>query len=90
IIVTADHGNADAMVERDKRSGEVLRRDDGTPKPRTSHSLNPVPCHVWAPGRALRLRALETPGLASVAATVCDLMGFEAPEAFERSLLDVS
>ncbi len=90
LIVTADHGNADAMVERDKKTGEMLRRTDGTPKPRTSHSLNPVPCHVWAPGRPLRLRAPDAPGLSSIAATVCDLMGYVAPEAFDPSLLDGS
>jgi 2,3-bisphosphoglycerate-independent phosphoglycerate mutase len=40
-IVTADHGNADNMVE-----------DDGGPN--TAHSLNPVPLIVTVPGVSLR------------------------------------
>ncbi len=40
-IVTADHGNADHMLE-----------DDGSPN--TAHSLNPVPLIVTVPGLPLR------------------------------------
>jgi len=40
-IVTADHGNADHMLE-----------DDGSPN--TAHSLNPVPLIVTVPGLSLR------------------------------------
>ena len=43
-LVTADHGNADEMYERDKdgRDRRATRRRAG-PSPKTSHSLNPVP-----------------------------------------------
>jgi 2,3-bisphosphoglycerate-independent phosphoglycerate mutase len=41
LIVTADHGNADNMLE-----------PDGSPN--TAHSLNPVPVIVTAPGLGLR------------------------------------
>lgn len=87
ILVTADHGNADQMFERDKETGQWARRPDGSFKPRTSHSLNPVPCHIWAPGRELRLRPLAKPGLANVAATLLQLLGYQAPEDYEPSLL---
>ncbi len=87
ILVTADHGNADQMYERDKNSGGWARRPDGTFKPRTSHTLNPVPCHIWAPGRQLRLRPIARPGLANVAATLLQLLGYQAPEGYEPSLL---
>jgi 2,3-bisphosphoglycerate-independent phosphoglycerate mutase len=40
-VITADHGNADHMLE-----------DDGSPN--TAHSLNPVPLIVTAPGLTLR------------------------------------
>jgi 2,3-bisphosphoglycerate-independent phosphoglycerate mutase len=40
-VVTADHGNADHMLE-----------DDGSPN--TAHSLNPVPVIVTVPGLSLR------------------------------------
>lgn len=40
-VVTADHGNAEDMVKRDK-SGKPLRDKDGNVQPLTSHTLNPV------------------------------------------------
>ena len=40
-LITADHGNAEHMLE-----------DDGSPN--TAHSLNPVPVIVTVPGLALR------------------------------------
>lgn len=39
-LVTADHGNAEGMVQRDKK-GEPIK-DDGVPIPLTSHTLSPV------------------------------------------------
>ncbi|GAB4109816.1 MAG: 2,3-bisphosphoglycerate-independent phosphoglycerate mutase [Sandaracinaceae bacterium] len=88
-IVTADHGNADEMIERDKKSGALLRNADGSFKAKTSHTLSPVPCYLYAPGRGdLALDgALAKPGLANVAATVLELLGYEAPEDYARSLL---
>ena len=49
MVVTADHGNSDDMFEHDKKSGAVQRKADGTPRAKTSHSLNPVPCVVYDP-----------------------------------------
>ncbi|MFN7698740.1 MAG: 2,3-bisphosphoglycerate-independent phosphoglycerate mutase, partial [Deltaproteobacteria bacterium] len=51
VIVTADHGNADEMIERDKKSGTLQRNADGSYKAKTSHTLSPVPCFLFAPGR---------------------------------------
>ena len=39
-LVTADHGNAEGMVQRDKKGQPVM--DDGVPIPLTSHTLSPV------------------------------------------------
>jgi 2,3-bisphosphoglycerate-independent phosphoglycerate mutase len=88
LVVTADHGNADDMVERDAR-GAPLRAADGTPISRTSHTRNPVPFVLWDPGRpGLRLREdLPNAGLANVAATLMELLGYAAPEPFAPSLL---
>jgi 2,3-bisphosphoglycerate-independent phosphoglycerate mutase len=88
-IVTADHGNADEMIERDKKSGALLRNPDGSFKAKTSHTLSPVPCFLFAPGREDLVldRTLAAPGLANVAATVLELLGYRAPEDYERSLL---
>ncbi len=89
LVVTADHGNADEMYELDPRTGEPRTDPDGMPRAKTSHTLNPVPLHVYAPGLELRLRAdLERPGLANLAATVLQLMGYRAPDDYARSLLE--
>ena len=73
-IVTADHGNADHMLE-----------PDGSPN--TAHSLNPVPLIVTSPdGPPVALA--EEGILADVAPTALALLGLEQPEAMTgRSLL---
>jgi 2,3-bisphosphoglycerate-independent phosphoglycerate mutase len=71
-VVTADHGNAEQMLE-----------PDGSPN--TAHSLNPVPLIVTAPGVTL---ARDGGILADVAPTLLDLLGIEQPvEMTGRSLL---
>jgi 2,3-bisphosphoglycerate-independent phosphoglycerate mutase len=89
LLVTADHGNADEMYERDKKSGKPLVDASGRPKAKTSHTLSPVPLHLYAPGYPeLRLRGdLPAAGLANVAATVLHLLGYAAPADYEPSLL---
>ena len=88
LVVTADHGNADEMIERDKKSGSLQRHADGSPKAKTSHTLNAVPFHLFVPGREVALRTdIATPGLANVAATFLHLLGFAAPEYYEPSLI---
>jgi 2,3-bisphosphoglycerate-independent phosphoglycerate mutase len=86
LLVTADHGNADEMVERDKK-GNLQRGEGGRFKPKTSHSLNRVPCHLVGAPAGVGLRSDEEAGLANVAATVLDLLGEPVPAAYERSLL---
>ena len=49
MLITADHGNGDDMYEHDKKTGDVTLKADGTPKAKTAHSLNPVPCIVYDP-----------------------------------------
>ncbi len=70
-IVTADHGNADHMLE-----------PDGSPN--TAHSLSPVPLIVTAPGLTLRA---EGGILADVAPTVLDLLGVQRPPQMTGSSL---
>jgi 2,3-bisphosphoglycerate-independent phosphoglycerate mutase len=91
LIVTADHGNADDMLQPPTQVGGVA----GVRLPKTSHSLNLVPFVVVDPrevegGPRLVPPATRSdgPGLANVAATICELLGLAAPEAFEPSLLD--
>lgn len=88
-IVTADHGNADDMAQRDK-SGAPLRGSDGAVLPRTSHTLAPVPLCIGGPAvssSTLLRTDLAVPGLANVASTVIELLGFVPPADYEPSLL---
>ncbi len=88
LIVLADHGNADGMFERNKKTGELARNEDGSPKPKTSHTLNPVPFHVFAPDCKLTIDDQVTaPGLSNVAATILHLMGYAAPAGYDPSIL---
>lgn len=88
LVVTADHGNADCMFELDAKTGKPVAAARGGFKPKTSHTLNPVPLHVYAPGAKLALDPrVAQPGLANLAATVLQLMGYEAPADYQPGLL---
>ncbi|XP_047939058.1 2,3-bisphosphoglycerate-independent phosphoglycerate mutase-like isoform X1 [Salvia hispanica] len=91
-VVTADHGNAEDMVKRNKK-GEPLLDKDGNVQILTSHTLQPVPIAIGGPGLApgVRFRQdLPGAGLANVAATVMNLHGFEAPSDYEPTLIEVA
>jgi 2,3-bisphosphoglycerate-independent phosphoglycerate mutase len=89
LIVTADHGNADCMFEVDERTGAAITDAQGKIAVKTSHTLNPVPFYLYAPGQKLTLSAdaLGAP-LARVSATVLHLLGLEAPEDYAASLIE--
>ncbi len=88
LVVTADHGNADCMFELDAKTGKPVAAARGGFKPKTSHTLNPVPLHVFAPGAKLSLDPrIAKPGLANLAATVLQLLGYEAPADYQPGLL---
>jgi 2,3-bisphosphoglycerate-independent phosphoglycerate mutase len=48
-IITADHGNSDEMYERDADGEFSIDPATNRPRPRTSHSLNPVPLILYDP-----------------------------------------
>ena len=88
-LVTADHGNCEQMFEYTK-AGAVAYHEDKTPKPKTSHTLFPVPLTLFDPhGQAHGTLDLssQSAGLANVPATILDLLGFAAPEDFMPSLI---
>jgi 2,3-bisphosphoglycerate-independent phosphoglycerate mutase len=91
LVVTSDHGNADDMVER-TADGKPKRSAAGAAQWRTSHSLNPVPFYVLDfSGRCPSMRSgLNQAGLANVAATLLELMGYVPPTDFEPSLVEWS
>jgi 2,3-bisphosphoglycerate-independent phosphoglycerate mutase len=90
LVVTADHGNADEMFQRDKH-GRVMRDKQGQPVAKTSHTLNPVPFLIYDPMRGDRYeidpQRAQTAGIANVTATCLELLGYEAPDDLESSLL---
>ena len=87
-VITADHGNADEMYETDKK-GKVKTNADGSPKAKTSHTLNPVPCIIYDNHCADKYTVKEGEGfgLANVAATTVNLLGYDAPEMWCESLI---
>lgn len=90
-LITADHGNADEMYETDK-NGEIKKNKDGTFKAKTSHTLNPVPCYIYDNHYADAYQVKEdkgTFGLSDVAATMVNLMGYEAPDMWDPSLIEI-
>jgi 2,3-bisphosphoglycerate-independent phosphoglycerate mutase len=79
MIYTADHGNADVMyTER-----------DGIRSPMTAHTLNRVPFAIVDPNfdGEYRIAPPQGAGLANVAATVFNLLGFDAPDDYLPSLI---
>ncbi len=82
-VVTADHGNADVMYMVDK---------EGTRQVRTAHSLNPVPFVIDDCGYRgeYRMAALNRAGLSNVAATLLNLLGYQAPKGYDPSLITFS
>ncbi len=90
-LITADHGNADEMYEMDKK-GNPKADANGNYKAKTSHTLNPVPCILYnnVCPEAYTVKADEGKfGLSNVAATMVNLLGYEAPEIWDESIIDV-
>jgi len=80
-VVTADHGNAD----------EMFTVEGGNRVVKTAHTLNPVPLIIYDPdyqGEYTLRKDLEKPGLSNIAATVFRLLGWEAPNGYEPSLIE--
>lgn len=88
LIVTADHGNADEMLEKSK-NGEP-------PKPKTSHTLNPVPFFIYDKHSRHVIKDGAF-GLANVTPTVVQLLSQNHPDLlndpimkkWEQSMIDI-
>ena len=74
LLITADHGNCETML------------DPATGEPHTAHTTNPVPI-LWVARDAIGGR-LRDGNLADIAPTVLELMGLPQPvEMTGRSLI---
>ncbi|MBR6940809.1 MAG: 2,3-bisphosphoglycerate-independent phosphoglycerate mutase [Clostridia bacterium] len=76
VLITADHGNADEMLEKNKK-GEV--------QVRTAHSLNPVPFIIYS-DKEYTIKDGKY-GLANVAPTVAALFGLKPFDSWEESMI---
>jgi len=65
VILTADHGNCDQLV------------DSITGEPHTQHTTFPVPCLVMDPANPILSNGM---GISNIAPTLLQLMGVEKPE----------
>ncbi len=82
-VVTADHGNADQMFTIDKK---------GVKSVKTAHSLNPVPFIIYDPlyQGEYRMADIKEKGLSNIAATLLNLLGYEKPEDYDPSLIEMT
>ena len=78
LLITADHGNADEMLEANKK---------GVISVRTAHSLNPVPFIIVDDEIKYEIDTLVDGGLANVAPTVAKMFDLEYPTVWEKPLI---
>jgi 2,3-bisphosphoglycerate-independent phosphoglycerate mutase len=77
LLVTADHGNADEMYEKNKK-GELQIR--------TAHSLNPVPFIIYDKATHYEMKKGKF-GLANVAPTIASIFKLDKPKCWEESMI---
>ena len=80
LIITADHGNAEELFDKDNQ-------------PKTSHTTNLVPCIFYdnTPNREKYIKNdIKSAGLSNVAATIATMLGLETlPKSWRDSLIVV-
>ena len=78
MLVTADHGNADEMLEKNKKGDVAVR---------TAHSLNPVPFIIYDKDEKYEIKPSDNYGLANIAPTVAKMFGLAVPECWEEAMI---
>jgi len=90
MLVTADHGNADEMYELDKKTNAPAVSKDGQLKAKTAHTLNPVPCmfidDLYKDKYNVKNKDF---GLSNLAATFVNLLGYDAPDFWDESMIEL-
>lgn len=89
LLITADHGNCEILVERDAAGNPVLD-SAGVPVPKKSHTLSPVPFVVIDhSGRSLAVANVDSPGISNIAATLLLLLGQPVPTDYRPPLVSI-
>ena len=78
-IILADHGNAD----------EMFTLKNGVKEIKTAHSLNKVPFAILDSrnNTSYTSSKIQNAGLANVASTICNLLGYTEPQDYQPSLI---
>ena len=79
LLITADHGNVEEKLDK---KGKMV----------TSHTLNPVPCFIIDSQESdfcIDVTKIKEPGIANITATFINLLGFKAPDLYEKSLISL-
>jgi 2,3-bisphosphoglycerate-independent phosphoglycerate mutase len=96
LVVTADHGNCDEMFDAKATDfpdwqAKCRSTPEAEPKPKTSHTLAPVPFYIYDPrgdvSRQYLINQSITGTLANVANTSLVLMGLPTVAEYEPSLI---
>ncbi|MCL1858716.1 MAG: 2,3-bisphosphoglycerate-independent phosphoglycerate mutase [Oscillospiraceae bacterium] len=89
LIITADHGNADEMFEIDKKTNALAVDKNGKFNSRTAHTLNPVPCifidDFYKNKYTVKQKDFQ---LSNLAATFVNLLGYDAPDSWDESMIE--
>ncbi|RYZ60478.1 MAG: 2,3-bisphosphoglycerate-independent phosphoglycerate mutase [Proteobacteria bacterium] len=94
LIFTADHGNCDEMFDTNKEGpANWFELPFNTrPKPKTSHTLNPVPFYLFDPKgmNQYRLRTdLKDGSIANIPGTALALLGLKEKDSYLPSLVEL-
>jgi 2,3-bisphosphoglycerate-independent phosphoglycerate mutase len=90
LLITADHGNCEVLIERDK-NGAPLFDVHGVAVPKKSHTLSPVPfIAIDYSTRTITSGGVSDAGISNIAATILALLGQPIPTDYRHALLSVS
>jgi 2,3-bisphosphoglycerate-independent phosphoglycerate mutase len=90
LLITADHGNCEVLIERDK-NGAPLLDAHGVAVPKKSHTLSPVPfIAIDYSTRTITSGGISDAGISNIAATILELLGQPIPADYRPALLSVS
>lgn len=91
LMVTADHGNCDEMLDgNEKDFPDWECSPDKRPAQKTSHTLAEVPLYLYDPSgfeKSLSLKEAGAGTLAGIANTSLELMGLKPLDRYESSLI---